>query len=194
MGTDKAELQLGSRTLLEQAIAELEPLCDEVLLASGNRVRETEANLRCILDESPGAGPLAGIAAVLATASGDYLCVLACDMPGVQTKHYQRLLNEMEERKLDACWFTTAGRDEPLFAVYKKSCLVSMRASLALGRNKVMAFHQEPGPNGRALATGTLELSSEESTCSRNLNTPEDLAHERDFGAQPRMESRNESH
>lgn len=189
MGTDKADLQVGSRTLLEQAICELDPLCGEVLLASGNRKRETEAGLRCILDETPGAGPLAGIAAALAAASGEYLCVLACDMPGVETRHYQRLLDEMKNRDLDACWFRTAGRDEPLFAVYGKNCLPAMRASLAAGRNKVMEFHEQPGPEGRALLTGTLELSLEESTCSRNLNTPEDLARERDFGDQPRMES-----
>lgn len=189
MGTDKAELQLGSLSLLEQAIRELEPLCGEVLLASGEALRETKDKHQCVLDEVPGAGPLAGITAALAAATGDLLCVLACDMPGATAEHYERLLSEMEAQNLDACWFTTAGRDEPLFAVYRTSCLSAMRASLAQGRYKVLEFHQQPGPNGRMLRTGTLELSQRESTCSRNLNTPEDFAREQASGAQPRMES-----
>ncbi len=189
MGTDKAELRVAAETLLELAISKLEPLCGEVVLASGSRQRTSGAGHQCVLDEVPGAGPLAGIAAALSNAPGDLLCVLACDMPGVETQHYEQLLAKAIEENLDACWFTTEGRDEPLFAVYRKSCLSAMRASLAAGQYKVMEFFRHPGPQGQALCTGTLELAEEESTCSRNLNTPEDLARERSSDSSDKKDS-----
>lgn len=179
MGQDKAELLFGDRTLLEHAAAVLAPVCGEVLLASGEENRANSLGLRCVLDAEPGQGPLAGIRAALSAASGEWLCVAACDMPGIATAHFETLLTEAARRDLDALWYRSEGLDEPLFAVYRTTCLEAMQRALESERFKVIAFTTEPGPAGRPLRLDTLELSPTELRIARNLNTPEDVANER---------------
>ena len=83
-GSDKALAKLGARTLIEHAIAGLQPCCDEVIV-----VGRSDAPVRTIPDwPRPDCGPLAGVAAALREASrGGFASVITSgvdsfDLPG----------------------------------------------------------------------------------------------------------------
>ena len=67
MGRDKARLELDGRTLLERASSLLGGSCTRMLLCCGAAPRYTELGVPLVLDAPGESGPLAGVAAALAT-------------------------------------------------------------------------------------------------------------------------------
>lgn len=177
MGRDKARVELGGRTLLERAFGVLEPLCDEVLLASGPAPRYLEFGRQEVLDRRPpGSGALAGIEAGLWSLRGraaqGWLLVLACDMPGVDTALLGRLLGRARAERLDLVLLESERGPEPLAGVWSAVLLESVRASLDAGEAKLTA------PLGFAAHGGSLPRvgwERVELARVRNLNTPADL-------------------
>ena len=83
----------------------------------------------------------------------------------------------------DACLLATGKGMEPLFAVYRKTCLEPVRAALAAGERRIISFHGLPTASGRPLRIGTLdERDLPGALVSRgvaaNVNTPADLSAE----------------
>lgn len=183
MGRDKGSLELSGVTLVERASRLLARVCGEVVLATGSEARYAELGLTPLLDATEGGGPLEGILAALEHAAreraGEPLCcVLACDLPGARPAHFERLLDAVRERDLDACFYRAAGREHPLLAVYRTTCAPAMRAARLAGDRRVVAFREHPGPGGRDLRVGSLELAPGEAGFLRNVNTPEEFAAE----------------
>jgi len=100
MGTDKAALAVGGRSLLERAVAALRPHCAEVVVVSARADTPTGA-WRTVADERPGQGPLAGLETALAEA-GRHGCeaavVLAVDLPLVEAEAVGELLEFLKSR------------------------------------------------------------------------------------------------
>lgn len=171
MGRDKALLVLDGMTLLERATRVLAAVTPRVLLATGATPRYAELGLEHVLDEEPGAGPLAGLAALLERiqrARLAYACVLACDMPLVPADLFPALLTQARAADADACLVRTQAGLEPLLGVYHARCLPAVRAALARGARRMDAFHGDI----RLVTRASAELGPD---CARNLNTPEDF-------------------
>lgn len=172
MGRDKAGLVLDGATLLERATRVLAELCPLVLLATGATPRYAHLDLECLLDVEAGAGPLAGLAAVLERverAGIAHACVLACDMPRATSSVLRALLARARAERADACLVRTQAGLEPLCGVYHARCLPAVRAALARGERRMDSFHGAI----RLVTAGEAEL---EQDCARNLNTPEEFA------------------
>lgn len=179
MGRDKALLDLDGTSLLERAVATVSALGAPVVLAAGPADRYAELGLERVLDRAPGVGPLAGLAAVLERAASTtrerdgLACVLACDMPRARTEVLERLLARAEERGADACLLETDGGVEPLFAVYRLTCLEPVRRALQAGERRMIAFHRGYGELSiDVLPQDELPADLASSGCARNLNTP----------------------
>ena len=96
MGTDKARLELGERTLIEHALECLRPIVERTLLACGSQPRHAELGHMLVLDRAPALGPLAGLEAGLSAAresagANAVVCMLACDMPFASTAGHDAL-------------------------------------------------------------------------------------------------------
>jgi len=171
MGTDKALLSLGGRTLLERALGVLDGVADEVVLSVGARPRYPEAGRREVLDGREG-GPLAGLGAVLDLVDADdWVAALACDLPRARAAVFEHLLDEALDRDLDACLLATEGGLEPLFAVYRGRCHGPVASALDAGERRMVSFHAGHGP----LRVGSLPLEAlpaEYADCALNVNTP----------------------
>jgi molybdopterin-guanine dinucleotide biosynthesis protein A len=174
MGRDKARLVLDGRTLLERAAGELAGVTPRVLLASGDAPRYPELGLECVQDAVAGAGPLAGLAAVLERIAREgiaYACVLACDMPGASAQVFRALLARSRAVGADACLVRTPGGLEPLCAVYGARCLPAVRAALARGARRMDSFHGDV----RVVTLDAQELGAERARELGNVNTPEEF-------------------
>jgi molybdopterin-guanine dinucleotide biosynthesis protein A len=134
MGADKASLLVEGRTLLERAVSTLEACASPVLVAAGATGLK---GYRCVLDEEPGRGPLAGIVAGLAASQHELCAVIAVDMPDADAALLQCLARlRSDEDALIPC--SDRGM-EPLHAVYARSALPALRAALTSGDLSITA-------------------------------------------------------
>ena len=183
MGRDKAALPLAGHSLLERATAVLDRVAGSVVLACGPEDRYAELGRPRVLDAAPDLGPLGGLSAALEhlvdssaerPAADPWLAALACDMPRARAEVFEALLARARERDADACLLETDGGVEPLYAVYRGTCLAAVRAALAAGERRMISFHD-------TLTVTTLaesELAGGLRSCAVNVNTPSDYERE----------------
>jgi molybdopterin-guanine dinucleotide biosynthesis protein A len=91
MGVDKAQVTVGSRTMLEHVAEALRAVTDAVVLAGG----ATPVPDMQIVSDPPGfthQGPLAGLASAAAALRDSLLVVVAVDQPWVQADTLRRLI------------------------------------------------------------------------------------------------------
>jgi len=179
MGTDKARLVLGGRSLLEHVALELRGAVGEVVLARGPTERYGELGLPLALDAVPDGGPLAGIVAGPEATGVERILVVACDMPRVGAPLFEALIERARGAELDVLFLESARGVEPLCAVYGRRCLPAMRRTLARGERRVRAFVVDDP----TLAVGRLRIDElppalRGEDLAVNLNTPEELARE----------------
>jgi molybdopterin-guanine dinucleotide biosynthesis protein A len=119
MGQDKAELVLDGQSLLQQVIATMQTLFDEVIL-SVRHVRTGNA-IHQVCDAPTHSGPLAGLAAGLERASTPWVFAVACDMPFLSPA----VVNFLAQQRADfqAVIPIVQGYPEPMAAFYATSCL-----------------------------------------------------------------------
>ena len=119
MGQDKANLQLGGRTLLQSVFATLQPLFPEVIVSV--RQPRPEIDLPQVCDDPAYSGPLAGLAAALAQASSPWIFVVACDMPFITPAVIEYLA--LQRVDCQAVVPMVGGYPQPMAAFYATGCL-----------------------------------------------------------------------
>ena len=139
MGVDKAFLPIGNEVMIERAAGEIGKVCAEVLIAGGSAAAGQRLGLPVVPDLIAGCGPLGGIHAALHAASYELILVVACDMPFVSPELAALLLERA--KGYDAAVPRHGAYLEPLFAVYRKTCLPAIEASLGSFRRKVADFY-----------------------------------------------------
>ena len=171
MGRDKGNLPVGEGTLLERMIGRWTGVFDAVAVSVGAGARPLPAGVTALLDRHPGAGPMAGLEAALAELETDAVFLTAVDMPFGDAA----LARWMAERmgQADVCTIRRGGgRPEPLFALYRKSCLPAITRSLEAGRR---SFVQGLFPFVEVEQVGEEELAAFDLERSLfNANFPEE--------------------
>jgi molybdopterin-guanine dinucleotide biosynthesis protein A len=167
MGTDKSALVFRGKSLLAHAIDVIRSATDTITIVGNPEIHIVDS-VPVISDGIRGAGPLAGIAAALASSRSPWNLVLACDMPLLQGEILQAIMQRaLREPACDAVVPLSGTRAQPLCAAYHLRSLPTIRAALASGKLKIMeALHSG------SLRLGHIEIVSAEPF--RNVNTPED--------------------
>ncbi len=172
MGRDKALLPLADgRTLLARQLATLRAAgAAEVLVSARAEQHLPLAGTRLIPDLQPDRGPLAGLAAALATAAHDRVLVLAIDLPQMPPEFIARLVGE----STPACGVvpTRDGRPEPLAAVYPRAAVSVAAELLIAGELRAVEFAC------RLAAHGLVRwrvIAPVETVYFSNWNTPADV-------------------
>lgn len=178
MGRDKAQLPLDGEFLLERLARRLLGLTRSVTVAAGTRERAElyreqlgglPGSLAFVIDEYPGAGPLAGLHAGLSALPEGYVFVMACDMPQVSEVLLARLAAECcNGRESGPEWDVIHVEGQPFHALYHTKAAYSIREAMKNRDFRVMSLL-------RKLQTCAIKgdhLEAEEALI--NLNTPED--------------------
>jgi molybdopterin-guanine dinucleotide biosynthesis protein A len=136
MGSDKALLVLGGRTLLDRAASLIEPLTGAPTVI-GSPERYASSGWRVIADEVAGLGPLAGIATALHDSREPWNVILGCDLPFVTEEWLAYLIDRALASAADAVVPQSPRGAEPLCAMYRKTAETHIAEALALGVRKV---------------------------------------------------------
>lgn len=182
MGQDKARLELAGRTLLERVIDTLNDLDAPIVLATGPTDRYAELGVERVLDAPGHVGPAAGLLAAIEQRTADRYVLVACDMPRLDARLLDALVERAQADDLDVCFFESETGREPLCAVYSHRILDLLQAAQAEGNRRVTAFLDQPG--SERLRIGALRVDElggdlRGKQCARNVNTPEELRDER---------------
>jgi molybdopterin-guanine dinucleotide biosynthesis protein MobB len=135
MGTDKAELRLGTRSQLDEACALLEGVCAEVLVSCRQEqsASPSRAGKRLLLDRFAGFGPLGGILTAMHTRPEAAWFVLACDLPFLDQELVSDLHQARDGLRLATAYAGTDGLPEPLCTIWEPHALPRLHQFLGLG-------------------------------------------------------------
>jgi molybdopterin-guanine dinucleotide biosynthesis protein A len=180
MGTDKWKLPIGGRAVLERIGAALSCHVEEtwVVLPFGaeetvfEEVTSMIPEARILRDETPDAGPLAGIEVGLRRSGCDANLVVAADMPFVRWPVAELLFRACEQDGVEVAVPMFQDRMHPLFAVYRKRALPSLLAYRRQKGKKVMEW--VAGLASVTVGEETLLSVDQEPSTFFNMNTPED--------------------
>lgn len=171
MGTNKALLRFASgETVIERIAGRLRPLCAELLLITNTPEEYAFLGLPMHPDAYPGASSLGGIATGLLHAAFDRAVVLSCDLPLASADLLAHLLSLPFD--CDLLMPFIAGRQQPLHAIYGRTCLPAIEAQIAAGDLKIIRLMDAL----RACVVTEADLLPEWLPSFRNMNTPEDWA------------------
>lgn len=180
MGLDKAQLERGGQTLLGKTARTLEEVAATVWLACGSEARYQDLGYPLVLDEEPGRGPLEGLRAGLERLQDEWLLAVACDMPALACELFAPLLSAAVEAHVDLVYYGGEDGNEPLCALYRRTVLPAVRASLEDGRHRMDSFWSGRRADGSPLVVRALAKHPDwvgNESPFQNVNTPEDLAH-----------------
>lgn len=173
MGFDKQLLRLRERSLIEGLIRRLGGSFDETIVVTNRPELYIGLADKITGDIIPDMGPLSGIHAGLSAASSEYSFVIACDMPQLNTKYIDYMMELLNKNESMACITKFGDWIEPFNAFYSKA-LIDYIESFLMGGGK--AVH-------RLLMNHNVEYIPEEVARGFspdwgmffNLNTREDL-------------------
>lgn len=135
---EKALIPFGNKTLIEHIMESFENLVDDIIISVRDEKQKEKlepyiGNRTIVTDHYKGAGPLAGMLEGFKAAKGEYVFVVACDMPFINTE-VVNLLFECADGHDAALPSWDDERLEPLHAVYRRKLLV-FEIEEAINRN-----------------------------------------------------------
>ena len=171
MGTCKALSQFHGTTFVDRVVGVAQAVVDEVVLL-GNAELSTPGltGVPRLADEPNFAGPLAGLVSLLEYAGSRWSLLIACDMPLIEAKILQRLLDACAAT-VDAAAFRIAGEHDSSFP-----CCVVFHPRVAFEARSELARSASLRALIGRLRCGVLEADASEAHCLRSFNTPEEYA------------------
>jgi molybdopterin-guanine dinucleotide biosynthesis protein A len=165
MEMDKSWLFYQGKTFAEQAIKQLELLCQEVLISSN--LPDWPNKYRIVADIHTNIGPIGGLHACLRATATEYNLVSPCDLPLMTVETLNKLLTDVSSWQ--AVIFRHDGYVEPLCGVYATSCLPVVEQQIAAGQYSMQKLLAK-------LNVHYIEADAETRLQLRNINTPADYA------------------
>jgi molybdopterin-guanine dinucleotide biosynthesis protein A len=172
MGFNKAHIKLGGQTVLERNIKIFAGIFAETMVVTSLDTPYTGLPARVVTDIHPGAGSLGGIYTALFHSDGPVF-VAACDMPGLDPEAIRAVIKASEiDMEFDVCIPFIEGREHPMHALYRPSCLKPILTMIEAGRLRVSGLLKE---------LRVLRLTDENfkeiaiAASVANINTPEEL-------------------
>ena len=171
MGQDKAQLRLGTETLLERVAGQLSGATSSVTLVGGPQAGNILPNVPDVYEKW---GALGGIHGALSATKTDWIVVIACDLPFVTRDLFERL-KSFADKSLDAVVpIQPDGRPQPVCALYRReACLPEIERLIQAGEHTPRALLT----NVRTRYVEFAELSDLPGAENffLNLNTPDDF-------------------
>lgn len=174
MGRDKALIDVGGETLLERTVRIAQKQSETCVLIGhvAFELSDSLAELRRVFDSEGGAGPMAGLAGLVAAFPDLDCLLLACDMPQLSIELLERLWREAGSCDADAIIPETMDRDRvqrhPCCAIYRASARPHIEAAIAARRYGMTAMLER-------MRVHSVRITGEMAGHLLNWNSPLDL-------------------
>jgi molybdopterin-guanine dinucleotide biosynthesis protein A len=172
MGRPKLSLPFGDETLLGRVVRIVGEVVSPVVVvaAAGQELPALPGGTIVTRDEIEAHGPLAGLAAGLATLCdrADAAYVSSCDVPLLEPRLIRALIAALGRHEVAVA--RDAGRLHPLAAVYRTACEGRVREFLAAGRLGLTQFVGQC--DARLVDEAELRVVDPELRSLCNVNTP----------------------
>jgi len=143
IGKDKAFLQCGERTFIEEQVFTLRNIFEEIIIVTNNRNKFKDMNVKVVTDIVPHSGPLGGLYTGLAVSSNIHCFVIGCDMPLINLELIKFMIDNINENDI-IIPLSSRGK-ETLFAIYSINCLETIKKQLELKNLKlidILKYHK----------------------------------------------------
>ena len=170
MGRDKALLVREGKSQLQHAVELLQEFLPEVFVSTrADQDSDPErGRYQRIVDRYQNMGPLAGILSALECAPDFSWLVLACDLPNVDARTIETLLEQCSESQPFTAFASTYdGLPEPLCGIYAPEA------------GEILRRFADDGifcPRKIMIRSDTCLLQQPDPAALDNINTPDDLA------------------
>src|SRR3990170_8856886 len=136
IGKDKGSLTLGRMPLAQKALETLGAMFEELIYVTNDPLTAPAwPRIKLAKDEIPHLGPLGGILAGLKVSKAPRAFVVGYDMPLILPSLVKLLVGR--EPGADIVVPRSAGRFEPLHAVYSRNCVPVIADQLAAGDRRI---------------------------------------------------------
>jgi len=122
-GSDKAEMMLEGKRVIETLIERLQGICSQIIIVSNQLKGDEYPGVRIVKDVICGIGPLGGIHAGLLASNTHHNLVIACDMPFINIEFIKYMMSQVKPED-KAVIPMIEGRAEPLCGIYARSCIL----------------------------------------------------------------------
>jgi molybdopterin-guanine dinucleotide biosynthesis protein A len=169
MGRDKCLIEIDGVPLWRRQYQLLRKLTPDVVISAPARPQWCPEDVPWIPDATPDAGPLGGLAAVLATATHPRVLVLAVDLPDMTAEFLERLSAlSTDERGIAP---VIDDLFQPLSAIYPRAASITARQHLAEPDKSLQRLIRHLVKAGRMT---TLPVNTPDLPRFRNRNTVND--------------------
>lgn len=166
MGSDKGLIKIDNKTFVENVIAAMEPLVNEIIIVS-NKPEYDQFGFYRVEDDIKDSGPLAGLYSGLKYSNSEFNLVLSCDIPIIKTEILEKLI-EVDYKNYEVTQIESHNKTMPLIAIYQKQCMHKCLELLQQDERRLrVAVNQ--------LKTKTIVIDSEYDPFVKNVNNKEDL-------------------
>jgi len=171
-GQNKAFIRIGGKRIVDRLLDVYSRLFEQVVLVTNDPAAYVDVDALIVTDHYSVRSSLNGLHAGLFAAAHEHAFFAACDTPFIQGVLIQRLLESIT-RKADIVIPSTSAGYEPMFAVYKKTCLQAMVWQLERDQLKIQGLFRKV--RLKTVDESELRKVDPELVSFFNVNTPADL-------------------
>jgi len=143
-GKDKGLIEFRGLPLIAHVVSVVKPKVSHIFVSANRSFDEYSLYGEVIADNLEGfQGPLAGISKALKTCSTDYLLVLPCDSPLVDSLLVDELINKMQLSDVDICVAHDGSIMHATFALMKSNLDKSLDQFLDKGGRKMALWYRQ---------------------------------------------------
>jgi molybdopterin-guanine dinucleotide biosynthesis protein A len=165
-GSDKSQVILGSRSLIENLLTGLPPEIEIVIV--GPKIQDTSRSVQYAREDPPGGGPVAAIHAGLDLINSEFVAIIATDMPFAH-QIWEVLISNLPRSEDATIPLDSEGVRQTLCALYRADSL--RRAFAEIGE-----VHGQSMRNvTRLLSVKELQVEPALQRTLHDIDTPADL-------------------
>jgi molybdenum cofactor guanylyltransferase len=171
-GQNKAFIRIGGKRIVDRLLDVYHRLFEQIVLVTNDPAAYVDVDALIVSDHYSVRSSLNGLHAGLFAAAHENAFFAACDTPFIKGALIQRLLDRVSS-KADIIIPSTSAGYEPMFAVYKKTCLPAMVWQLEQERLKIQGLFRKV--RVKTVEEADLREVDPELISFFNVNTPTDL-------------------
>ncbi len=171
-GRNKAFIEIGGKRIIDRQVAIYRKLFEQIILVTNAPVAYMNIDALIISDHYDQRSSLNGLHAGLLAAAHDYVFCTACDTPFIDDRLAACLIEHIDP-KVDIIVPSTSAGFEPMFAIYKKTCLPAMAWQLEHDLHKIQGLFRKL--RVKMIPESKLRAIDPELVSFFNINTPADL-------------------